>query len=235
MTAAPEPGPERVLDDASLWRLLLWCSPAFPVGGFSHSHGLEWAVEEGEITGAASLLAWVDDLLRHGAGWSDSVFLAHAHRAAAAGDRAALTAIAEEAAAFSPSLERQNEALAQGAAFARALAAAWPELARALPDERRLPYAVAVGAACGAACVPLPAALVGHLQAFAGLLVSAAVRLVPLGQSDGLRVLAAVEPRVQALAHEAAAAPLSAVGGACFRADVASMLHETQYTRLFRT
>jgi urease accessory protein len=235
MTAAPDPGTEGALDAASLWRLLLWCSPAFPVGGFSHSHGLEWAVEEGEITDAATLLAWVDDLLRHGAGWSDSVFLAHAHRAAAAGDAETLAAIAEEAAAFSPSLERQTEALGQGAAFARALAAAWPELARVLPDERRLPYAVAVGAACGAAGVPLGASLVGHLQAFAGLLVSAAVRLVPLGQSDGLRVLAAVEPRVQALAREAAAAPLTAAGGASFRADVASMLHETQYTRLFRT
>ncbi len=231
MTVAPEAG----ADAASLWRLLLWCSPAFPVGGFSHSHGLEWAVEEGEITDAAALLSWVEDLLRHGAGWSDSVFLAHAHRAAAARDRSLLAAVAEEGAAFSPSLERQTEALAQGAAFARALAAAWPDLACLLPDGRRLPYAVALGAACGAAGVPLGAALVGHLQAFAGLLVSAAVRLVPLGQSDGLRVLAAIEPRVQALAREAAAAPLSAAGGAAFRADIASMKHETQYTRLFRT
>lgn len=231
MTGAPEPGP----DGAALWQILLWCSPAFPVGAFSHSHGLEWAVEEGEITDASSLLAWVDDLLRHGAGWSDSVFLAHAHRAAAAGEAARLAAIAEEAAAFAPSLERETEALAQGAAFARALSAAWPTLARALPDERRLPYAVALGAACGAAGVPLGAALVGHLQAFAGLLVSAAVRLVPLGQSDGLRVLAAIAPRVQALAAEAALAPLAAVGGAALRAEIASMRHETQYTRLFRT
>lgn len=231
MTVAPEAGGTA----APLWRLLLWCSPAFPVGGFSHSHGLEWAVEQGEITDAASLRGWVEDLLSHGAGWSDAVFLAHAHRAATVRDGGVLAAIAGEAASFSPSLERQVEALAQGAAFARALAAAWPDLARILPDERRLPHAVALGAACGAASVPLAAALVGYLQSFAGLLVSAAVRLVPLGQSDGLRVLAALEPRVQALAREAAAAPLEAVGGAAFRADIASMLHETQYTRLFRT
>lgn len=226
---------ETALDPASLWRLLLWCSPAFPVGAFSHSHGLEWAVEAGEVADAASLALWVEDLLTHGAGWTDSVFLAHAHRAAARGDRSGLAALAAEAAAFSPSLERQVEALAQGAAFARALAAAWPSLSAQLPESGRLPYAVALGAALGAASVPLGAALVGHLQAFAGLLVSAAVRLVPLGQSDGLRVLAALEPCVGRLAAEAVSAPLSAIGGAVFRADIASMAHETQYTRLFRT
>jgi urease accessory protein len=231
MTAAPDASP----GTAALWRLMLWCSPAFPVGSFSHSHGLEWSIEAGEVHDASSLAGWVDDLLVHGAGWTDSVFLAHAHRAAAARDRSALEAIAVRAAAFAPSQERQLEQLAQGAAFARALAAAWPAVADALPAADRLPYAVAVGAACGAAGIALPAALVGHLQAFAGMVVSAAVRLVPLGQSDGLRVIAALEPRVHALAQAAEAAPLDAIGGAAFRADIAAMAHETQYTRLFRT
>jgi len=231
MTAAPEPGAAA----ASLWRLLLWCSPAFPVGAFAHSHGLEWSIEAGDVHDAASLAAWMDDLLAHGAGWSDSVFLAHAHRAAASGDAAALAVIAAHAAAFAPGLERQVEQLAQGAAFARALAAAWPSLAAALPDAARLPYAVALGAACGAAGIPRAEALLGHLQAFAGMVVSAAVRLVPLGQSDGLRVLSGLEARVRAIAGRAAEAPLDAVGGASFRADIAAMAHETQYTRLFRT
>ena len=231
MTAAPEPIP----DGAPLWRLMLWCSPAFPVGSFSHSHGLEWSIGAGDVSDAASLSLWVDDLLGHGAGWTDSVFLAHAHRAASGADAATLAALAARASAFSPSHERQVEQLAQGAAFARALAAAWPGLAATLPDPERLPYAVAVGAACGAAGIPLRAALTGHLQAFAGMIVSAAVRLVPLGQSEALRVLAALEPQVHALAAAAATAPLDAVGGAAFRADIAAMAHETQYTRLFRT
>ena len=232
MIVAPE---GRVADAASLWRLMLWCSPAFPVGAFSHSHGLEWSIEAGEITDAATLAAWVDDLLTHGAGWSDAVLLAHAHRAAAAGDSASLVEIAAYGAAFAASAERQTEQLAQGAAFARAIEAAWPAIAVLLPRTERLPYAVAVGAAAGAGGVPLGAALVGYLQAFAGMLVSAAVRIVPLGQSDGLRVLAGAEARVHAVAAAAATAPLEAIGGAGFRADIASMAHETQYTRLFRT
>lgn len=231
MTAAPD----APLETAALWRLMLWCSPAFPVGAFAHAHGLEWSVEAGDVSDAASLSRWVGDLLDFGAGWTDSVFLSHAHRAASCMDAAALAALALRASAFCPSHERQVEQLAQGAAFARALGAAWPSLAAALPGAERLPYAVAVGAACGAAGIPLRAALTGHLQAFAGMVVSAAVRLVPLGQSDGLRVLAALEPRVHALAAAAEAAPLDAVGGAAFRADIAAMAHETQYTRLFRT
>ncbi|QXM25414.1 urease accessory protein UreF [Elioraea tepida] len=231
MTAAPE----RMVESAPLWRLLLWCSPAFPVGSFSNSHGLEWSVEAGDVSDPASLTDWVDALLTAGAGWTDSVFLAHAHRAAVAADRASLSDLAEQASAFAASHEREVEMLAQGAAFARALAAGWPALAAALPQGDRLPYAVAFGAACGAAGIPLRTALVAHLQAFAGMVVSAAVRLVPLGQSDALRVLAALEPLVHAVAEAAAAAPLNAVGGAAFRSDIAAMAHETQYTRLFRT
>ncbi|WP_144183875.1 urease accessory protein UreF [Elioraea rosea] len=231
MTSAPD----RTLEPAALWRLLLWSSPAFPVGAFSHAHGLEWSVEAGEVSDAASLLAWMEDLLQHGSGWSDAVFLAHAHRAAVARDGKALAAIASLSAAFAPSLERQVEQLAQGAAFARALAAAWPAIAEALPPPERLTYAVAFGAAAGAAGIALDNALTAHLQAFAGMVVSAAVRLVPLGQSDGLRVLAALERSVAALTASAGEAAIEDAGGACFRADIASMAHETQYTRLFRT
>jgi urease accessory protein len=231
MTVAPE----RAVDPASLWRLMLWCSPAFPVGAFSHSHGLEWAIEAGEIMDASTLANWVDDLLAHGAGWSDAVLLAHAHRAAVVGDADALADVAARGAAFSASAERQTEQLAQGAAFARAIDAAWPVIAAMLPRTDRLPYAVAVGAAAGAGGIALGQALVGYLQAFAGMLVSAAVRIVPLGQSDGLRVLAGAEARVHAIAASASTAPLTSIGGASFRADLASMAHETQYTRLFRT
>jgi urease accessory protein len=212
-------------DAATLWRLLLWASPAFPVGGFAHSHGFEWAVEQGAIRDAASVRAWVEDALRFGAGRTDAILLAHAHRGE---DVTAL------AAATAPSRERQQEALAQGEAFLRAIRA-WPEAAAAtahLPPHAT-PHAVAFGTAARA--LPLGPVLVAYLQAFAQLLVSAAVRLVPLGQSDGLAVLAALERTVAEVAAEAAAAPLDELGGACFLLDLAAMRHETQYTRLFRT
>lgn len=210
---------------ATLWRLLLWASPAFPVGAFAHSHGLEWAVEQREVRDAATLCAWVEDALCHGAGRSDAILLAHAHRGDDVNDLAVATAAGRE---------RQLETLAQGEAFLRAIRA-WPEAAAAtlhLPPERTA-YPVAFG--CAARGLPLAPVLVAYLQAFAQMLVSAAVRLVPLGQSDGLAVLAALEPAVAAVAAEAVAAPLDELGGACFRFDQAAMRHETQYTRLFRT
>jgi urease accessory protein len=211
--------------DAALWRLLLWASPAFPVGSFAHSHGFEWAVEKGAIHDAATLLAWVDDALRHGAGRSDAILLAHAHRGE---DVVAL------ARATATSAERRTESLAQGEAFLRAIRA-WPDAAAACAHLPPLetPYAVAFGTAARA--LPLDAVLVAFLQAFAQMLVSAAVRLVPLGQSDGLAVLAALEPTVANVAAEAAAATLEDLGGACLMLDLCAMHHETQYTRLFRT
>jgi urease accessory protein len=217
--------PTTTTDHAALWRLLLWASPAFPVGAFAHSHGLEWAVEQGEVRDPATLLAWVQDALRHGAGRTDAILLAHAHRGEDVNNLAIATAA---------SRERQLETLAQGEAFLRAIRA-WPEaIARTthLPAERTA-YPVAFGTA--ARGLPLAQVLIAYLQAFTQMLVSAAVRLVPLGQSDGLAVLAALEPAVAKVAVEAETSDLDEIGGACFRFDLAAMHHETQYTRLFRT
>jgi urease accessory protein len=212
-------------DLAALWRLLLWASPAFPVGSFAHSHGLECVIEAGEVHDAETLRIWVQDALCHGAGRTDAIVLAHAHRGEDVNDLAVATAA---------SRERQLESLAQGEAFLRAIRA-WPQAMAAvahLPADHTA-YPVAFGAAARA--LPLDAVLVAYLQAFAQMLVSAAVRLVPLGQSDGLRVLAGLEPTIIAVAAQAARAGLDEIGGACFRFDLAAMRHETQYTRLFRT
>lgn len=229
MTAAPDRA-------AALWRLLLWSSPAFPVGSFAHSHGLEWAIEAGDVRDATTLREWVEDALAFGAGRTDAILLAHAHRAAAARETARLADLAAFAAALAPARERRLETLGQGRAFAAALAS-WPEAASALAtlDRDALAYPVAFGAACSAARVPLAEAILAYLQAFAGMLVWAAVRAVPLGQSDGLRVLAAIAPLAAQVADEAQSAPLDAVGGAAWRLDIAAMRHETQYTRLFRS
>ena len=78
-------------------------------------------------------------------------------------------------------------------------------------------------------------ALNAYLHAVTANLISAGVRLIPLGQTEGQRVLAALEPVAAATAQRALATSLDDVGGAAFRADIASMQHETQYTRLFRT
>jgi len=206
-------------------RLQTWLSPAFPIGAFAYSHGIEWAVETGDIADAATLQGWLDDVLRHGTGRSDAILLRSAH--AACDDLHALDELAELAAALSPSRERRLETTAQGQAFARA-ASPW----YTLPP---LPYPVAVGALAGRSGIDAELTTACYLQAFVANLISAAVRLIPLGQSDGLRVLAGLEPVILAVTHATTDATLDDIGGCAFVSDLAAMCHETQYTRLFRS
>ncbi len=207
-------------------RLLAWLSPAFPVGAFAYSHGIEWAVEAGDIADEAALLGWLTTVLRDGSGRSDAILLRHAH--AACDDDAALEALSELAFALAPARERRAETRDQGGAFARA-AAPWGTLPEALA------YPVAVGALAGRHAINADMAAAGYLQAFAANLISAAVRIVPLGQSAGLRVLAALEPLLATVTDGTRDASLDDLGGCAFRSDIAAMRHETQYTRLFRS
>lgn len=203
--------------------LASWFSPAYPVGGYSYSHGLEWAVEAAEVTDRATLADWVADLLRHGAGRSDAILLAAAWRA---GDPGPLAELAE---ALAPSSERRLETMAQGGAFARTTAAVWGI------DLPAMAYPVAVGRAARLLDLPLGPTLTLFLQSFAANIISAGVRLVPLGQTDGQRITAALMPLCAGLAAEAESATLEDLGGAALGADLAAMLHETQYTRLYRS
>jgi urease accessory protein len=223
---------------SSLYRLMAWLSPAYPIGAFSYSGGLEWAVEAGDVTNAETLSRWLTSLLSDGAGFCDAVFFAHAYRACETGDDSTLTAVAEFAAALAPSRERFLETTAQGRAFFEATRATWPCPAFDRFTEiwsGPIAYPVAVGIAAAGHEVPLDQSLAAYLQALAANWVSAAVRLIPLGQTDGQRVIAKLEPAVAATAARALTAALDDVGGAVFRADIATMRHETQYTRLFRS
>ncbi len=239
-----EPTPDAAFGIDDLTTLMVWLSPAFPVGGFSYSHGLEWAIEAGAVTTAAELERWLADVLVHGAGRADGLVLAAAHRAAARADLAGLAEVLDLAAAFQPSKERRLEATAQGAAFVRAVGDAWSDprfdrlvdgLAGRSGGAPVWTHAAAVGAAAGARGLALAATLPAFLQAFAANVISAGVRAVPLGQTDGLRVLKALGPVCASVAAEAASGDLSLLGGAAVLADIASMRHETQYTRLFRS
>jgi urease accessory protein len=210
--------------EAALLALVQWLSPAFPLGGFAHSHGLEAAVAAGEVTDAAALSDWLADVLAHGGGRADAALLAAA--LAPGADLAALAALAR---ALAPSRERLAETEAQGAAFARTVAALTGRPLAAAP----LPVAV------GAAAAPLglaPVQVVSlYLQAFAGNLVLAGVRFIPLGQTEGQRVLAGLQGVILAVAAEAAERGLAALGGAAVGADLAAMRHETLEPRVFRT
>ena len=221
-------------DPASSLRLQAWLSPAFPTGGYAYSHGLEWAVEAGDITDEHTLFAWISDILHHGSGRTDAILLRHAHRAAT--DIESLADLTELALATAPSRERRAEAIGQGNAFAAATRAwANPTLAKLATHAGNLPYCIAVGALAGSAGIDENLTAASLLQAFAANLISAAVRLVPLGQSTGLSVLARLEPVITAITIETSSAALDDIGGFCFRSDIAAMRHETQYTRLFRS
>lgn len=226
------------LEAAALYRLMTWLSPAYPVGAFSYSSGIEWVVEAGDIGDAETLGCWIEAMLSAGAGMSDGVLFSHAHRAVADGDDAALVEVAELAAAFVPTRERFQETAVMGRAFLDVTRAAWPCTAFAKLQQLctgPVAYPVAVGTACAGHAIPLGPALQAFLTAVSTNWVSAGIRLIPLGHTDGQRILKALEPTVAATVKRALTARLDDLGSAVFRADIASAKHETQYTRLFRS
>lgn len=225
-------------DSPALYRLFAWLSPGYPVGAFSYSHGLEFAVEDGRIHDATSTCAWLDDCVTRGAGFADTVFLAETYRAIAADDRDRLAETAELASAFSTTRELALESHAQGAAFLDITEKAWPCDALAWLRSCWVgPYAypVAVGTAASGHGIPLAAAATGYLHAYAANLVSAAVRLVPLGQTDGQKITAALEPLVAETVERALDEEVEQVCTSTLMTEICSMKHETQHTRLFRS
>ncbi len=229
MTGAPDA-------EAALLPLMLWLSPAFPVGSFAYSQGLEWAVEAGDVKDARTLGGWLVDLLSFGAPRADAILFAESFRNAEAEDWPALAEANELAIALATSAERRLETTAQGAAFVAAARAAWDcAPLRALAEAERVAYPVAVAAAAAGHGLPLEASLQAFVLAQVAAAVSAVVRLGPIGQTDGQKVQATLIPRIRALAREAAGSTLADLGACAFRAEIAAMRHETQYSRLFRS
>jgi urease accessory protein len=210
--------------DADLLKLVQWLSPAFPVSSYAYSHGLETEIAEGRVRTAGDLADWVAAVLEAGAGRSDAILMLAALRGEAEAE--ALTDLAR---ALAGSRERLEETEAQGRALAETLAAL------GAGDGVARPYPVALGLA--ARGLDLPEGVVArlYLQAFAGALVSAAVRFVPLGQAEGQKVLALLHPVIERVAAEAVAAGLEGIGTAVFGADLAAMAHEGLEVRIFRT
>lgn len=218
--------------------LFAWLSPAFPVGGYAYSHALEWAVEAGDVRDEDSFAAWLSDLLVLGFARSDAILLSLAFDAAEAGDAHRLAEVNALAVALAPSAELRLETCQQGRSFLDAVAASWPHpalegLAPAFAGE--VAYPVAVGTAAAVHGLPKAEVVPAFLQALMQALVSAALRLAPIGQTTGMRVLAALAPAIMALAAEIPGLGEDDLGTSTFRADLGSFRHETQYTRLFRS
>ena len=230
-------------DDAAvsqdaMYRLMTWLSPAYPVGAFSYSSGIEWAVEAGDITNVQTLQHWLEAMLSDGSGINDGILFAETHRAVRDGQDAVLVEIAGLAAAFVPTRERHLETTSLGRAFIEVTRTAWS--CPALVKLQKLwhgpvAYPVAVGAACAGHDIPLAFAVHAFLTALTANWVSAGVRLIPLGHTESQHLLRMLRPSVARVVRRALGATLDDLGNATFRADLASARHEAQYTRLFRS
>jgi urease accessory protein len=220
--------------------LLTWASPSYPTGGFSYSHGLEWAVEAGTVRNLGNLQEYLEAVLARGGGWLDAVLFVHAWRIATRyGASAELDELIELASALRGSAETALESRQQGSAFMQVTRKAWPhqllEEISARVGGQPITHCVAMAVACAAHGVELECALLSYLHAFAANLISAGARLIPLGQTDAQRAVARLAPLVAAVRDRALQADLHTLGTASPLLELNSLHHETQYTRLFRS
>jgi urease accessory protein len=225
----------------ALLRLQSWLSPAFPTGSYSYSHGIEWAIEAGYIKDRVSLVDWLQADLCYGSGRNEAIFFNEAWRCAIQDDRAKLFEIAILAAAFRGTSEFALESSQQGMACLTTVRQVWPDrlldwLSETLRQHHIQPaLAVVLGARTARQDIPASIALPAFLQSYVANLVMAGVRVVPLGQTDGQLAIAELEQSVLTASVHARNATIDDLGSATFMVDLASMAHETQYTRLFRS
>jgi len=226
---------------SALLRQQSWLSPAFPIGSYSYSHGIEWAVEAGHVHDRESLVDWLEADLLYGSGRNEAIFFSQAWRAAVNEDYARLFEVAELAAAFRGTSEFALESSQQGAACLAILRQVWPDgvlkrLSESL-SERCVPPALAIVLGVRTATLGISAAwaIPAFLQSYLANLVTSGVRLIPLGQTDGQLAIAELEKSVLAASAQASECTIDDLGSAGFMVDFASMSHETQYTRLFRS
>ncbi|UWQ96514.1 urease accessory protein UreF [Rhodobacteraceae bacterium M385] len=212
--------------EGDILALAQWLSPSFPVGAFAYSHGLETAIHDGTIATSEGLQTWLEDVLRHGTGRNDCILLRAAHAAPTPDDLAQIGATAR---AFCGSAERVMETTLQGTAFSTTAAAIWGG------DAADFPYPVAVGAASAALNIDVTTTAAMYLHAFTSNLVSVAVRAVPLGQTEGQAVLAALTPLCLAIVEETETATLDDLQSTAFLSDIAAMRHEALQPRIFRS
>lgn len=232
MTTSTENG-----GSGALYRLLAWLSPSFPTGAFSYSHGLEAAAAAGTVQNRMTLQSWIAAIVARGSGRIDADILRDAYRAAEARDLAALNGANRRGLAFRATAELALESSQQGRAFLVTSLAAWPDpfLQKWAASENCVCHSAVFGAAAALGGIALEDALLGYLHVFAANLMSVGLRLGLIGQTDGQRILAALESVVADAVQAALTRDPEDFGSATFAVDLASTAHETQYSRLFRS
>jgi len=212
--------------DRDILTLAQWLSPAYPVGAFAYSHGLEAAIQSGAIASGNDLRAWLSDIICHGSGRNDCILLRTAH---ACDTTSALGQLNDVALAFAASSERQLEQTLQGAAFCKTTGAIWGGV-----GEGHV-YPVAVGAASAKASINVSLTAAMYLHAVISNLISAAMRLMALGQTEGQRILASLTALCDETAKATEGLTVDDMQSTAFAVDIAAMQHETLQPRIFRT
>ena len=225
----------------SLPRLLQLSSATLPVGAYSYSQGLEWAVASGAVRDEPSAGQWLETVLEHGVGSWDAPWLAALMRAAAAEAHGEMAALNERFLAGRETRELLAESVQTGRAMldllrdGGELAPGMRRMLDALDGGGGLAYPTAWAAAAVARRIPIEDALVGYLWSWLENSVLAALKTVPLGQRAGQRLLTRLGARLAAIARAAAARPPDRCCNFLPGLALASSYHETQYTRLFRS
>ncbi len=222
-------------------KLFVWLSPTFPVGSFAYSHGLEWAQKAELVTDEASLRTWLSDLLTHGSWHNDAIFLVATCDRLLATSRHDLLRVWPEICgimelnlAFCASKERYSETIQQGNALILAAKSAWPCAAVDMVD-RDISYPVALALLCGGHNIEKNDVLPAYGVSFVQNLVSASIRLGIIGQTSGQKIIAALLPIIEREVKNMAVSTLNDLSNAALTSDFASLQHETQYTRIFRS
>lgn len=222
----------------ALTRLLQLASPALPVGAFSYSQGLEWAIEEGTVRDEATALAWIGDLLEYNLGRFEAPLLARLIAAWQDGEADAVRHLNDLYIASRESAELRAETLQMGYSLVRLLRefGDFPaDKLAALDALGETGFPTAWSAAAAVWEIPAEEALTAWLWAWAENQAMGALKAVPLGQSAGQRILLALGARVSAIAQRAPTIDAESWSNLAPGFAIASCRHETQYSRLFRS
>lgn len=226
-------------DSLSLARLLQLASPALPVGAYTYSQGLEWAVDSGVIRNEADAGRWVGDLLEHGIGRFEAPLLACVMRAWATQDEAEINRLNAEFLASRESAELRAETVQMGFSLLRLIRDLRdPMLEPVQTSLTHLPevaFPIAWAGVASAWNITPEAALTAYLWTWAENQIMAALKAVPLGQAAGQRALASLATRLPAITQAALSLPESAWSNLTPAFAIACARHETQYSRLFRS
>ena len=209
--------------DLKFMTVMQWMSPAFPIGAFAYSHGLEWAIDKDHVSNGEKLQKWITDLLEYGSLRTDSIFISLILRGHDA------KKMNELSMALCPAGERLLETKLQGSAFAKVIEDVWQQ------DIGELSLPIAVALAAKNQSIEQDLILPAYLHAFCFNLISAAIRLIPIGQTEGQRIMLELYTTISDLVQTASESEIDDLNSACFFSDVSAMEHEYLQPRIFKT